>query len=261
MARAIWNGVIAFGMVSIPVGISPASGEKDLSFNQIHAKCNSRIKLQKHCPVCDVVVPAEELVKGYEFAKGQYVIMQPEDFENLPVASQQRIEVKAFVDASEIDPVYFDKTYYLEPSEAGKKPYALLYQALISKNATAVGKVAIRQKEALCLLRASGAGVILETLHWPDEIREKPGFRPAEMEVNPLELQMAQGLIDLLYGKFEPEAFTDEYRTALLERITAKQTGGAIVTTQQPETEEKVFNLMDALKASLDAVKQQQGAS
>lgn len=247
-------------MVSIPVGVSPATGDKDLSFNQLHAKCNSRIKQQKFCPTCNGVVPAEEIVKGYEFAKGQYVIMDPADFEDLPVASSKKIEVVAFVDASQIDPVYFDKTYYLEPSELGKKPFALMFKALKSKNATAVGKVAIRQKELLCLLRPTEYGIVLETLFWPDEIRERVAFNAAEHEVADIELTMAQGLIDLLYGDFQPDKLNDEYRAELLRRIEIKQSGGKIVQPTIVETEERVYNLMDALKASLAAAKEKQDA-
>lgn len=242
-------------MVSIPVGVAPATGDKDLAFNQLHTKCNGRIKLQKFCPTCNVVVPADEIVKGYEFAKGQYVVMNPEDFENLPIASSRRIEIVAFVDAAQIDPVYFDKTYYLEPSDLGKKPFALLFKALSSKGATAVGKVAIRQKEVLCLLRPTEYGIVLETLFWPDEIRERVAFNASSEQVSDIELQMAQGLIDLLYGEFTPEKYTDEYRAELIRRIEIKQTGGQIVSPQIVETGEKVLNLMDALKASLEAQK------
>lgn len=260
MARAIWNGVIAFGMVSIPVGISPATQEKDVSFNQIHKKCNSRIKQKKTCPTCNVEVASEEIVKGYEYAKGQYVIMDPEDFENLPVPSTQKIEVTQFVDAATIDPVYFDKAYYLNPSSAGMKPFTLLYKALESKGVSAVGKVAIRSKEVLCLIRASHGSLILNTLFWPDEIREVPVAKLDEAEANPAEMMMAQGLIDLLYGEFKPGDQEDGYRTALLERIEAKATGGKIVTMAAPEAEDRVFNLMDALKASLEQVKQQKAS-
>lgn len=258
MARPIWNGVIAFGMVSIPVGASPATGDKDLAFNQIHSKCHSRIKLQKHCPNCNTVVAAEEIVKGYEFAKGQYVIMDPADFEDLPIISAKKIEIVAFVDAGQIDPVYFDKTYYLEPSEVGRKPFALLFQALTSKNSTAVGKVALRNKEVMCLLRPTKYGVVLETLFWPDELRAHPAYQPSAEDVNPVELKMAEGLIDLLYGEFEPGNFTDEYRAELLRRIDIKKSGGQIVApAAAAPSDERVFNLMDALKASLEAAKNQ----
>jgi len=260
MARAIWNGVIAFGMVTIPVGVSPATSEKDVSFNQIHKKCNSRIKQKKFCPTCDCEVASEEIVKGYEYAKGQYIIMDAEDFENLPVPSAQKIEVTQFVDASMIDPVFFDKAYYLSPSSAGIKPFTLLYKALMSKNASAVGKVAIRNKEVLCLIRASRGSLILNTLYWPDEIREQPVASLDTADVNDAEMMMAQGLIDLLYGEFKPSDQEDGYRLALLERIEAKATGGKIVMANAPEPEDRVFNLMDALKASLEQVKQQKAS-
>jgi DNA end-binding protein Ku len=256
MARAIWSGTIAFGMVSIPVGLSPATESKDVSFNQIHQVCNSRIKQKKFCPVCDRDVEASEIVKGYEFSKGSYVLMEEGDFENLPVASMRRIEVTAFVQGDMIDPIYYDKTYYLNPSDAGRKPFVLLLKALQSKNVKAVAKIGFRSKEHLCVLRATDDSVVLETLFYPDEIRKlETSFKEAEIDER--ELAMAEGLIDLLYEDFEPGKYKDAYRDALLERITAKQQGGTFVNVAVPEQEEKVYNLMDALRASLEAAKQQ----
>jgi DNA end-binding protein Ku len=251
MARSIWNGVITFGMVSIPVGMVPATSEKDLRFNQIHEACGSRIKQQKFCPVCERNVEAEEVQRGYEISKGSYAIVGDEDFEALPVPSKHTIEVSAFVKAEQVDPLYFDKSYYLQPSETGRKPLALLYRALQERGVSAIAKVALRQKEHMCLLRPADGALVLETLFYPDEIREAEDKNLGETQVDEKELKMAMTLVDLLEEEFEPDKFKDEYREALLERIEAKLHGGEL--REAPAAPEPaVYNLMDALKASLE---------
>ena len=241
-------------MVSIPVGIYTAVQEKDLRFNQIHDKCGSRIKLQKFCPVCDRVVNAEEIQRGYEVSKGAYVIVTDEDFEEVPVPSKHTITVDRFVDASEVSPVYYDSTYYLEPEETGRKPYALLMEALKEKKISALAKIALRNKESLCLLMLSGEGLLLETLFFPDEVRKADDLKLDNVKVDDRELKMALSLVDMLTGPFEPEEYQDEYRTALLERIEMKLQGKEIQEAPaMPAT--KVIDLFDALKASLEAAK------
>ncbi len=254
MARPIWRGAISFGMVSIPVGIYTAVSEKDLHFHQIHDKCGSRIKLQKFCPVCDRTVMPEELQRGYEVSKGAYVIVTEEDFENVPVPSKHTITVDRFVEAEEVGPVYFDSSYFLQPEETGRKPFALLMAALKKKKVCALAKIALRNKESLCLLMLSGEGLLMETLFFPDEIREQEALNLDNVKVEERELNMALSLIDMLAGPFEPEEYQDEYRVALMERIEAKLQGKQI--TEQPSTPEpRVIDLFDALKASLEAAK------
>jgi DNA end-binding protein Ku len=259
MARAIWNGVITFGMVSIPVGMYTATQEKDLRFNQIHEKCGSRIKLQKYCPACEKVVEADELVKGYEYSKGQYVYLTDEDFESLPVASKHTIDVVAFVKREEVDPLYFDKSYYLRAEDVGRKPYKLLMKTLEDKEVVAVAKIAMRQKEQLCLLRPGKGALIMETLYYPDEIREAEVTGMDDIKVDAKELKMAESLVDLLSEEFDPSAFKDEYRVALIDRIEAKAQGQEIREAPVPETA-KVIDLMDALKASLEAAKKKKAS-
>jgi DNA end-binding protein Ku len=254
MARAIWNGVISFGMVSIPVGLYTATQEKDIRFNQIHDKCNSRIKLQKYCPTCDRVVENDELVKGYEWSKNQYVHITDEDFEQLPVASKHTIDVAAFVNDEEVDPLYFDSSYYLQPEEVGRKPFALMMKALQDKKVAAVAKIAMRNKENLCLLRPGNGTIILETLYYPDEIRKPETEGLDDIKVDAKELKMAESLVDLLFEKFDPTEFKDEYREALMQRIEAKVQGKELVEAPAPEAA-KVIDLMDALKQSLENAK------
>jgi DNA end-binding protein Ku len=255
LPRSIWNGVITFGMVSIPVGLTTAVSEKDISFHQLHKKCGSRIKYQKWCPHDEEVVSNDEIVKGYEYSKGNYVIMTDEDFEDVPVPSKHTIEVIAFVKSEEIDPIYYDTTYFLEAGEAGKKPFALLMKAMQGKKVQALGKIALRQKENLCVIREGDEGsVVLETLFWPDEIRKAPDQELGDVKVDEKELKMAHSLIEMLEEEFEPEQYKDEYRKALLERIEAKVEGKEV--QHAPEAAPaKVVDLMEALKRSLEEAK------
>lgn len=251
MARSIWNGVISFGLVSIPIGLHTATSEKDLRFNQLHRECGSRIKQQKFCPTCNRTVEGDEIDRGYEVAKNQYVVVSDEDMENLPVPSKQTITVVSFVKQEQVDPIYFDATYYLDPAETGRKPYALLMKVLEEKGVCAIGKIAIRSKENLCLIRPANGMLVMETLYYPDEIRKPESESLEAIKVDDRELAMAKSLVDLLADDFHPEAFKDEYREALLERIEAKQHGGEFRIAEAPEPT-TVVNLMDALKASLE---------
>lgn len=253
MPRSIWNGVISFGMVSIPVRLYTATESKDISFNLLHDVCGTRIKQQRWCPTCEVEVPWDETSRGYEYAKGQYVKLEDEDFEKLPIASKHTIELGTFVNKEEIDPIYYEKTYYLEPDETGRKPFALLMRALTEKNLTAVAKIAIRNKERLCSLRPYEGVLALETMLYPDEIR-KPEIQGLEdIEVNERELQMAMSLIDLLTGEFQPEQYKDEYREKLMQMIEAKLEGVEIA--EEAPAPARITDLMAALRASVEAAK------
>lgn len=253
-SRPIWTGAISFGMVSIPVGLYSAVQEKDLRFHQIHEKCGSRIKQLKFCPVCERNVENAELQKGYEFTKGRYAIVTEEDFENVPVPTKHTITVDRFVNEEEVSPLYYDTSYYLLPEEAGRKPFALLMAALKKKQMSALAKMTLRNKEHLCLIMISGEGILLETLFFPDEIRERDDVKLGEVKVDDKEMQMALSLIDLLTDEFEPERYTDEYREALMARVEAKVQGQQI--QEQPEVQEsQVIDLFEALKASLETAK------
>mgnify|MGYP003342441720 CR=1 FL=1 len=259
MARSIWNGVISFGLVSIPVGLQAATQEKDIRFNQLHRPCGSRIKQQKFCPSCERTVESEEIDRGYEVAKGQYVVVDDNDFEALPVPSKHTIEVTSFAQASEIDPVYFDTSYYLEPSEVGRKPYALLLRTLEQKGVAAIGKIALRNKENPCVIRAIQGTLVLETLFYEDEVR-KPETAAEGIALDDRELAMAQSLVDLLARPWEPTEHKDAYREALMDRIEAKHSGGAL-TTAPEMAPAQVVNLMDALKASLEEAQRKKAQS
>lgn len=256
MARAIWRGVISFGMVSIPVRLFTATESKDVRFRQLHEETHTPVKQLRWSPELDREVEYSELVKGYEYSKEQYVILDNEDFDQLPVPSKHTIDLTAFVSNEEIDPIHYERSYYLEPDEAGQKPFALLLKALEEKELLAIGKVALRQKEHLCVLRPHDGLILLETLYYPDEIREPDGSLDVEgIEVSEQEMEMAFALIDMLRKPFDPSEYKDEYREQLMAMITAKLEGGEIVTVEADEPAAASVDLMAALKASVDAAK------
>jgi len=253
MARAIWSGSISFGMVSIPVKLYGATESKDISFNLLHSTCGTRLKQLRWCPTDEVEVPWSETVRGYEYAKDQYVTLTDEDFEQLPLPSRHTIDLSAFVQEAEIDPVYYEKSYYLAPDERAEKPYALLLQAMEKKRLTALATITIRKKEQLCAIRPKEGAIVLETLYYPDEVRES-GVDLEGTKVNERELEMAFTLIELLRKPFEPEEYHDTYREALAQLIDAKLEGREVVKSP-PARETKVIDLADALRRSVEAAK------
>jgi DNA end-binding protein Ku len=253
MPRSIWNGVISFGMVSIPVKLYTATQSKDISFHLLHKECNTRLQQLRWCPTHERAVEWSEVVRGYEYARDEHVILTEEDFEKLPLPSKQTVELSAFVKAEEIDPVYYEKSYYLEPDAKGIKPFALLMTALREKGLTGIAKIAVRNKEQLCALRPMDGTLILETLFYPDEIRVEKTELP-DVTISDKELEMAYTLIDLLSEEFEPEKYKDEYRDALMKLIEAKLEGEELpeVAAAGPA---KVTDIMSALRASVEAAK------
>ena len=261
MPRPIWKGAITFGMISIPVKLFGATESKDIAFNTLHRTCKSRLKQKRWCPVDDREVFQDELVKGFEYAKDQYVEITDEDLESLPVPSKHTIELTSFVKQAEIDPVYFERTYYLEPDQIGAKPYALLLKALKEKQVSAVAKIALRNRESLCVLRASANDLLmLETLYYPDEIRTADLAPTPDVQVSQPELAMALTLVEMLEEPFDPKKYRDEYRVALLDMIEAKRSGQETVATPEAPLP-KTVDLMAALKASLEAARRSKGAA
>ena len=258
MPRSIWNGVISFGMVSIPVKLYTATEDKDISFNLLHKECGTRLKQLRWCPFHERAVEWSEIARGYEYAKDEYVVMTDEDFEKLPLPSKQTVELSAFVDAEQIDPIYYQKTYYLEPESKGVKPYALLMKALKEKGLTGIAKIAIRNKEQLCALRPMNGSLVIETLYYPDEIREAPSEVDTDVKITAAEMKMAEALIELLQDDFKPDEYKDEYREALQQVIDAKLEGQEIEAAPVARPA-KVTDLMSALKASVAAAKKSRG--
>ncbi|MDQ6671395.1 MAG: Ku protein [Chloroflexota bacterium] len=242
-------------MISIPVKLFGATESKDLAFNTLHKECKSRLKQKRWCPVDDREVFQDEVVKAFEYSKDSYVEIVEEDLERLPVPSKHTIELTSFVKQADSDPVYFERTYFLEPEQSGAKPYALLLRALKSKQVSGVAKIALRNRESLCVLRASDNNLImLETLYYPDEIRTADIQSEPDVLISQPELAMALSLVEMLQEEFDPKKYQDQYRVALLDMIESKRNGSEVVAT--PDTPlPKTVDLMAALKASLEAAK------
>ncbi len=253
--RAIWKGAVSFGLVSISVKLYSATEEKDIRFHQVHRADGGRIKYQRVCSICGEQVTYDEIAKGFDVGGGEIVVLTDDDFKDLPLTSSRAIEVLEFVPAEQIDPILYNKAYYLEPDgAAGIKPYLLLRDSLSQVDRVAVVKVALRQREALATVRVRDGVLVLNTMLWPDEVR-KPDFDflGEDVTVRPQELKMAESLIDSMAGDFRPEEFTDAYREALQQVIDVKI--GKQETVVQPTTEEPVaptVDLMAALRASVE---------
>ncbi len=261
--RSIWKGAISFGLVTIPVKLYSATEEKNVSFHQVHREDGGRIRYKRVCSVDGEEVSYGDIAKGYELSSGETVILTDEDFADLPLSSSRTIDVLQFVPLEDVDPIYFAKSYYLEPEKTGTKPYVLLRDALEQSDKVAVVKVALRQREQLATLRVRDGVFVLETMLWPDEIRAPEfGFLDEDIEVRPQELTMAGSLIDSLTADFDPSQYTDSYREALESVIAAKVEGQEVV---QPTSEEPqggaVLDLMAALRASVEAAKGRSGSA
>lgn len=260
--RNIWKGAISFGLVNIPIKLYTATEVKDIKFNFLHRECKSPIRYEKICPVCKTELNSEDLVRGYEYEKGRYVIIEEEDLEKIPLSTLKNIEILDFVSIEEIDPIYYVKSYYVAPGDLGTKAYHLLLEAMKKTGRIAVARVVLRQKESLAVLRTSHNALIMETIFYPDEIRDTqliPEMK-YDIAVHDNELKMAVNLIESLTARFEPEKYQNNYREALLELIHAKVKGEEVITPAQPETT-KVVDLMEALKASIEAAQKDKKAA
>lgn len=256
--HTMWKGTISFGLVSIPVKMHAATENKDVKLRQLHKECRSPIKYEKVCPVCEKEVGNDDIVKAYEYAKNKFVILDEEDLENLrKEQADKAVEIVDFVKLEDIDPIYFEKSYYLSPNEGGSKAYGLLRKALEETGKIGVAKIIIRQKEQLAVIRVYQNTLVVETIHYPDEVRnvlDVPNV-PEAVDVQKKELDVAKMLIDQLTTEFDPEKYQDEYRTALLELIEEKKNNAEVTTAQDKPVPDNVTNLMDALQASLDRAK------
>ncbi|MFK3981480.1 Ku protein [Micromonospora sp. NPDC050397] len=259
--RAIWRGAVSFGLVSIGVRLYSATEEKDIRFHQVHRTDGGRIRYKRTCSIDGEEVSYDDIAKGYDLGGGEMVILTDEDFAELPLTSSRAIDVLEFVPAEQVDPILYNKAYFLEPDGAATKPYVLLRDALTDSDRVAIVKVALRQREQLATLRVREGVLLLNTMLWPDEVRVPDfGFLDDDITVRPPELAMASSLIDSMAGEFQPDTFTDDYRTALQEVINAKVEGREVV---QPEEAEEApaaaVDLMAALRASVDRARAARG--
>ena len=256
--RAIWRGTISFGLVSIPVNLYTATESHDVRFHLLHKRDGVRLKNVRWCPKDEKAVPWEEVVRGFEYTKGRYLPITDDDLEHLPVKTIHTVDISDFVKLEEVDPIYFDKAYYLAPEETGIKAFMLLRQALERTGRAAVAKVAIRDKENLCLVRPYQDVLTMETMLYANEIRSTQGLTADAAPVSPKELQMAVSLIENLSDQFDPQRYHDEYQAALKQVIDAK-VQGAPLPEAPAEQGEKVVDLMEALRASVEATRKKSG--
>ena len=253
--KTIWKGAISFGLVTIPVRVYGATEAKSLRFHQLHEPDGGRIRYKRVCSIDGQEVDYSEIVKGYEYEKDHYVTLTDEELDSLPVTTAKAIEIERFVEAEEIDPIYFQKAYYLVPEGTGVKAYHLLREAMADDGKVALAKVAFRDKEHLATLRLRAGVFVLETMFWPDEIRAARFEELDEqVELRPQEIRMARSLIESLTDEFKPEEFRDEYRAAL-EDLVARKVQGEEITYAEEAEPSKVVDLMEALRASVEAAK------
>jgi DNA end-binding protein Ku len=254
--RSMWKGAISFGLVMIPVKLYAATEQKDIAFRQVHREDGGRIRFRRVCSLDGAEVPYEDVAKGYELPGGEMVILTDDDMAELPLASSKSIEVMHFTPADQLDPILFNRSYYVEPEAAGIRAYALLRDALERSGRVAIAQVALRQRESLATLRTRDGVLVLETLLWPDEVRGADfGFLDEDVEVRTQELRMATSLIDSMTVDFDPDEYHDRYREALQELVEAKTEGRDVVQPGEEAPAPAATSLADALRASLAAAR------
>ena len=257
--RSIWNGSLSFGLVTIPVGLAVAQQRQDVSFRTLHRECGTPIKQKRFCPTHEREVTSEELVKGWEFAKGQYVLVEEADLESVALQRSRSIELLRFVELAEVDPVFFDRAYYLSPTEdeVARRPYVLLLEALRGTGMAAVGRFVLWGRENLCLVRASDGALVLETLYFAEDVRSADEIREAVsgIDVKDDELSIARQLVGSLAGSFTPDDFVNEHREQIRAMLESKRDGEEIVVAAEVEQPAAVIDIMDALKESLARAK------
>ncbi|MDI3538123.1 MAG: end-binding protein Ku [Bacillota bacterium] len=256
--RSLWRGSVSFGLVNIPVRLYAATEKQDIKFRYLHKECLTPIEYEKRCPTCRREVAADEIVWGYEYEKGRFVVLDEEDFDRLPLHTTKTIDILDFVALQEVDPAFFQRTYFLEPAEGGAKAYQLLRQAMEKTGRIAIAKVTLRAKESLAAVRTREGALVLTTMFYANELRSPQGLNlgAETVEVSDKELELAVRLVEELTTKFTPEKYTSEYRAALSELIQAK-IAGAEIKEVGPAPRAEVVDLMEALRASLSEARKE----
>jgi DNA end-binding protein Ku len=253
MASSVWKGYLSFGLLSIPIRLFTAARGERISLNQLHEVCHSRIKMPLFCPTCDRKVERSEIIKGYEYEKDQYVLFSDDDLDKIEPDSARAMEILEFVKVDEIDPLYYDASYYLTPEDEGKKAYSLLLKAMEDSGYAAIAKVTMHQREHIVVIRAREQGMTLHTMFYQSEIREVAEFTHQDkVEPKEQEKKLAMQLIESLAATFEPEKYRDEYMESMQAMIAAKQKGQEVTATTHP-VRAPVIDLMDALRKSINA--------
>jgi DNA end-binding protein Ku len=260
MATSVWKGHLSFGLVSIPVRLFTAARTENVSFNQLHKHDNSRIKQVIYCQAEDKPIPRDEIVKGYEYEKGKYVVIEDEEIKKVAPSTAKVMEIQEFVKADDVDPVFLESSYYMAPDEGGEKPYALLFEAMKETRYYAVAKIAMHNREHVVIVRPGQHGMLLHTMYFADEVRRTEEFRTDISQVKDKELALARSLVESLASGFEPEKYHDTYRDNLRRMIEAKVQGHKVVETPHAHIA-PVVDIMEALKKSLEARKPPKKAS
>ncbi|HXN72781.1 MAG TPA: Ku protein [Candidatus Acidoferrales bacterium] len=252
MASSAWKGFITFGLISIPVKLYPAARSSRVGLHQLHAVCKTRLRQPLYCPTCNRIVERSEVVKGYEYEDGKYVVIDPEEIKKITPESARAMEILAFVKESEIDPLFFDSSYFLVPEDQGKKAYQLLLKTMEDKDRVAIAKITMHQREYTVFLRPYDHGIALHTMYFANEIREAPGYGNTEnVKLTPQEVKLADQLVDNLSEEFQLKKYHDEFETRLRALIEAKQKGREIASAPHKERA-PVIDMMTALKKSLE---------
>ena len=254
MATSVWRGHLTFGLVSLPVKLFTAARSENISFNQLHKHDNSRIKQVIYCQTEDKPIPRDEIVKGYEYEKGKYVVVQDEEIKKVAPKTAKVMEIQEFVKAGDVDPVFLESSYYMAPDEGGEKPYALLFETLRQTKYYAIAKVAMHNKEHVVIVRPGEKGMLLHTMYYADEVRRTEEFRTDTSAVSEREMNLAKMLVESLAADFDPEKYHDTYRDNLRTMIEAKIEGHKVVETPEVHVA-PVIDIMEALKKSLESRK------
>ncbi|MFN3325878.1 MAG: Ku protein [Bryobacteraceae bacterium] len=251
MASTVWKGYITFGLISIPIRLFAAARSEHVSFNQLHEVCKTRIRQQLYCPTCDRVVERSEIAKGYPVGKNRYVLVEPEELRKIAPASTDTMEILQFVRLDEIDPLYFDASYYAVPEEPGRRAYQLLLRTMEESGYAAIAKIGMHQREYTVVLRPRDRGLTLHTIYYPEEVREVPGYgADTGIDVRPQEMELARQLVNSLAGPFDPSRFRDEYQARVQALIEAKREGRGVEEAPAARPA-PVIDLMEALQKSL----------
>lgn len=253
--KALWKGSISFALLNIPVKVYTATHKKNVAFHLLHSKCSSRLNYERYCPTCNIEVPWEDTVHGFEYEKDKYVVVKDEELEKIPIKSSKSIDILRFVNVKEIDPIYYDRAYYLEPADGGDRAYSLLRETMKTLAKAAVAKITFKDKEHVAVIRTSDDVLVLQTLLYADEVVNSEDVNiPRKVTLDEKELSLSAELVKHFVGKFDIAAYHDEFRDALMDLIRAKIAGRQIEVAPGKEAE-KVVNIMDALRKSLETRK------
>src|ERR1700683_1132930 len=251
MAASVWSGYLTFGLISMPIRLFSGARSSGISFNQLHRTDHHRVKQQLVCPLDNQVLERSEIVKGYEYRKDEYVVIEPEEIKKIEPKTAKTMEILEFVKSSEVDPVYFESSYYMVPDEAGRRPYALLTKAMEESEYVAIAKLTMHNREYTVFLRPHDGGMMLHTMYYKEEVREVEGFGAPEVELKDAEVKVANQLIEALADEWDPEKYHDTFQDNLKNLIQTKLEGGKIAEVEKPKKLAPVVTLMRALKRSL----------